>query len=112
MISKQKHIELIKMQLRKKIFLYLSLLMFMGCTTNRKVVDTSVYLDSTRPVEQRVNALLRQMTLEEKIGQMEMVSEWDKETILKGVGMTLEPGLQTRNRKSATGCKNIPSKQD
>ncbi len=84
MISKQKHIDLIKMQLRKKIFLYLSLLMFMGCTTNRKVVDTSVYLDFTRPVEQRVNALLSQMTLEEKIGQMEMVSEWDKETILKG----------------------------
>jgi len=33
-------------------------------------VDTSVYLDSTKSVEERVAALLSQMTLEEKIAQM------------------------------------------
>lgn len=33
-------------------------------------VDTSVYMDSTKSVEERVEALLAQMTLEEKIAQM------------------------------------------
>lgn len=47
-------------------------------------VDTSVYLDPSRPVDERVEALLSQMTLDEKIGQMDMVSEWDQDSILNG----------------------------
>lgn len=48
-----------------------------------KEVDTTVYMDPSRPVEERVEALLAQMTLEEKIGQMDMVSEWDQDSIMK-----------------------------
>ena len=40
-------------------------------------------MDPSRPVEERVEALLEQMTLEEKIGQMDMVSEWDQDSIMK-----------------------------
>ncbi|BFK05524.1 glycoside hydrolase family 3 N-terminal domain-containing protein [Parabacteroides goldsteinii] len=40
-------------------------------------------MDINRPVEERVEALLKQMTLTEKIGQMDMVSEWDKDAIIK-----------------------------
>ena len=43
----------------------------------------AVYMDINRPVEERVEALLKQMTLTEKIGQMDMVSEWDKDAIIK-----------------------------
>lgn len=52
-----------------------------ACTP--KSVDTSIYLDPTQPIEKRVEALLTQMTLEEKIGQMDMVAIWDKEKILE-----------------------------
>lgn len=44
-------------------------------------VDTSVYMDASRPVSERVEALLKQMTLDEKIGQMDMVSVWDKDSV-------------------------------
>lgn len=47
-----------------------------------KTVDTSIYMDAGQPVEKRVEALLKQMTLKEKIGQMEMVTVWDKDSIL------------------------------
>ena len=46
-------------------------------------IETSVYMDSSRPVDERVEALLSQMTLEEKIGQMDMVSEWDQDSVIK-----------------------------
>ena len=52
-----------------------------ACTP--KSVDTSIYLDPSQPIEERVEALLSQMTLEEKIGQMDMVAIWDKEKILE-----------------------------
>ena len=52
-----------------------------ACTP--KSVDTSIYLDPSQPIEKRVEALLTQMTLEEKIGQMDMVAIWDKEKILE-----------------------------
>ena len=55
-----------------------------GCSpSSTQEADTSVYMDPTRPVEERVEALLSQMTLPEKIGQMEMVTVWDKDSILK-----------------------------
>lgn len=56
--------------------------LFVSCGTKEKV-DTSIYMDAVRPVEERVEALLGQMTLEEKIGQMEMVSIWDRDTIFQ-----------------------------
>lgn len=52
-----------------------------GCTRNNKV-DTSVYMNASQPTEKRVEALLSQMTLKEKIGQMDMVAIWDKEKII------------------------------
>lgn len=51
-----------------------------ACT--EKGIDTSVYFDPSRPTEERVEALLSQMTLEEKIGQMDMVAIWDKDKIV------------------------------
>ena len=51
-----------------------------GCT-GKGEVDTSVYMDASQPVEKRVEALLSQMTLEEKIGQMDMVAIWSKQKI-------------------------------
>lgn len=54
--------------------------MLYGCTGNGEP-DTSVYMDASQPTEKRVEALLSQMTLEEKIGQMDMVPVWDKEKI-------------------------------
>lgn len=54
--------------------------MLYGCTGNGEP-DTSVYMDAAQPTEKRVEALLSQMTLEEKIGQMDMVPVWDKEKI-------------------------------
>lgn len=55
----------------------------LSACTQTDVVDTSVYMDAQRPVEERVEALLKQMTLDEKIGQMDMVSEWDMDSIIK-----------------------------
>lgn len=62
--------------------IFIGILFFTGCQ-NLKEVDTTVYMDPSRPVEERVEALLEQMTLEEKIGQMDMVSEWDQDSIMK-----------------------------
>lgn len=64
------------------VFVCTCYLLFNNCTS-KKTIDTSVYLDASRTTEERVEALLQQMTLEEKIGQMDMVSEWDKEAIVK-----------------------------
>lgn len=64
-------------------FIFSALCGLLSCNSN-KGVDTSVYMDVSRPVEERVKALLSQMTLEEKIGQMDMVSEWDMDNIMKG----------------------------
>lgn len=54
-----------------------------GGTPDGKTVDTSVYMDAKRPVQERVEALLSQMTLEEKIGQMEMITGSHEKTIKK-----------------------------
>lgn len=62
--------------------IFIGILFLTGCQ-NLKEVDTTVYMDPSRPVEERVEALLEQMTLEEKIGQMDMVSEWDQDSIMK-----------------------------
>ena len=66
----------------KTLAIFIGILFLTGCQ-NLKEVDTTVYMDPSRPVEERVEALLEQMTLEEKIGQMDMVSEWDQDSIMK-----------------------------
>ena len=70
------------MILTKNIITTLLAVILTSCCTNKQA-DTSVYLDPSRPTEERVEALLSQMTLEEKIGQMDMVAIWDKEKILE-----------------------------
>lgn len=73
--------------MKNKFFLSSSLFLIIlgaylaSCTSQE--VDTSVYMDASRPVEERVEALLSQMTIDEKIGQMDMVSEWDQDSIIK-----------------------------
>ena len=66
-----------------KYCVFLALGSLFSCDSNNKVVDTSVYLDPTRTIDERVEALLSQMTIEEKIGQMDMVSEWDEDSVIK-----------------------------
>lgn len=53
----------------KKLILYTLILLLMSCRSTQEV-DTSVYMDAKQPVDKRVEALLAQMTLEEKVGQM------------------------------------------
>lgn len=65
-------------------------------------VDKSVYMDATQDVETRVEALLAQMTLEEKIGQMlqpeqayitaEEVTEYGVGSVLSGGGSAPSTG--------------------
>lgn len=45
-------------------------------------IDKSVYMDPKQPIDKRVEALLEQMTVEEKVGQMELFSIWDRDTIM------------------------------
>ena len=65
----------------KPVILLLLCHMALGSCTSEKTVDTSVYMDATQPVDTRVEALLRQMTLQEKIAQMDMVAIWDMDKI-------------------------------
>lgn len=53
-----------------------------SCESKTNIVDTSIYLDPDRPIDERVEALLSQMTIEEKIAQMDMVSEWDQDSVM------------------------------
>lgn len=64
-----------------KRFLLLGAISLLTACHSYETVNTSVYRDSSRPTKERVEALLRQMTLDEKIGQMDMVSEWDEQAI-------------------------------
>lgn len=69
-------------------------------------------MDINRPVEERVEALLKQMTLTEKIGQMDMVSEWDKDAIIKTDIMISEHGLPEWNRKRQIKFRRYQKRQD
>lgn len=64
-----------------KRFLLLGAISLLTACHSYETVNTSVYMESSRPTKERVEALLRQMTLDEKIGQMDMVSEWDEQAI-------------------------------
>lgn len=66
-----------------RILTCIASLLFVEGTTHKEMVDTSVYMDVTRPIQERVEALLNQMTLEEKIGQMEMMIVGNEKTIVK-----------------------------
>lgn len=70
------------MRINRLMVLSYTIILCISC--NRPtVLDTSIYMDSSRPVDERVEALLSQMTLEEKIGQMDMVSEWDQSKVME-----------------------------
>ena len=51
----------------KKSILYFICMMLMSCSQN---AQKERYTDPTQPIEKRVNDLLKRMTLEEKVGQM------------------------------------------
>lgn len=66
----------------KKLILCTLIPFLISCQPTQSV-DTSIYMDAKLPVDKRVEALLGQMTLKEKIGQMDMVTVWDREAIFK-----------------------------
>ncbi len=66
----------------KKLILCTLIPFLISCQPTQNV-DTSIYMDAKLPVDKRVEALLGQMTLKEKIGQMDMVTVWDREAIFK-----------------------------
>lgn len=66
----------------KKLILCTFIPFLISCQPTQNV-DTSIYMDAKLPVDKRVEALLGQMTLKEKIGQMDMVTVWDREAIFK-----------------------------
>lgn len=77
-------------------------------------VDKSVYMDPNRPVEERVNALISQMTLQEKIAQMAMgeicSGVTEKDMIQYNLGTILNVGGggagAADGGNSVTGWKN------
>ena len=88
----------------KKLILYTLILFLMSCRSTQEV-DTSVYMDAKQPVDKRVEALLAQMTLEEKVGQMDMVTVWDRMDIMISVH-----GWRIWSLKNAINYKNCPNK--
>lgn len=66
----------------KKLILCTFIPFLISCQPTQNV-DTSIYMDAKLPVDKRVEALLGQMTLKEKIAQMDMVTVWDREAIFK-----------------------------
>lgn len=67
-------------------------------TAEGRVVDKSVYMDKTKPIEVRIKALLDQMTLTEKVGQM---TQLERPTFANGktyyIGSVLSGGGSTPN---------------
>lgn len=59
----------------------------------RSEAQTPVYMDASRPVEERVKSLMDEMTLEEKVAQMDQFSDWDLDeykknpTLLNNLGV-------------------------
>lgn len=66
----------------KNILLAMGAALLLGASQKQEV-DTSVYMNPKCPVNERVEALLSQMTLREKIGQMDMISLWNKKKIVE-----------------------------
>lgn len=60
----------------------LSLLVSASFFTSPSLSEEPKYKDASQPVEVRVNDLMSRMSLEEKIGQMEMTAVWDEKKIL------------------------------
>jgi beta-glucosidase len=57
---------------------YLVLLGIILLTTTKITAQKKDYLDSKKPVEERIDLLMQQMTLEEKVGQMNQYNGfWD-----------------------------------
>ncbi|MDR1157509.1 MAG: glycoside hydrolase family 3 C-terminal domain-containing protein [Oscillospiraceae bacterium] len=82
-------------------------------TAEGRVVDKSVYMDKNQPIEVRVKALLDQMTLREKVGQMTQLERPSNAnaknyyigSVLSGGGSTPNNnyGLSTENGGDGTG---------
>lgn len=69
--------------MKRILCVLLNTVLIYSCISEKNRVDTSVYLDASQTVSKRVDALLSQMTLSEKIGQMDMVAVWDREKVEK-----------------------------
>ena len=75
-------------------------------TATGRVVDKSVYMDKTKPIEVRIKALMDQMTLTEKVGQM---TQLERPTTANAktyyIGSVLSGGGSTPN-SGAGGANN------
>ena len=75
-------------------------------TAAGRVIDKSVYMDKTKPIEVRIKALLDQMTLTEKVGQM---TQLERPTTANAktyyIGSVLSGGGSTPN-SGAGGANN------
>ena len=60
--------------IKPALTIILYFLIFTSCSAQKNSKQTTPYKDSNLPVETRVNDLLKRMTLEEKISQMNMLS--------------------------------------
>lgn len=66
-----------KKVMKFRMGLCLGLLLFFSCR------DQNAYLDATLPIEERIDNLMEQMTVGEKIAQMEMVYHWDENKVVE-----------------------------
>ena len=70
--------------MRKKVLILgLCLLGVTHSLSSKDKKSIPLYKDAKAPIEKRIDDLISRMTLEEKIGQMDMVTVWDKEAIFK-----------------------------
>jgi beta-glucosidase len=86
----------------RNIILLLALSVFPGCTKNLKTANfRESYLDPSLPVDKRVELLLKEMTLEEKIGQMcQYVGEPSKSNALNNADEIVDYKLGMEDKAS------------
>jgi len=78
------------------------ILVLIFCSAVFSHAQQPIYLDSSKSIEQRVDDLLRRMTLEEKIGQMNMPCSY-----LGVFGRSQEEKLEFA-RRFTEGNSNLP----
>ena len=65
--------------MRKKVLILgLCLLGVTHSLSSKDKKSIPLYKDAKAPIEKRIDDLISRMTLEEKVGQMDMVTVWDK----------------------------------
>jgi len=100
---------MISRSLGRLIFILLLVGSFTACTSSdneTQGLEAAKYLDSTIPVEDRVDDLLKRMTMEEKIGQMIQISNGavrPGEIADYHIGAVLSPGGGAPNINSVSG---------